>query len=249
MDGMAEVSEVFQAPPAGTYAVEVIDALPAISQAGNAQIELVLEVIEGKYKTEQFMDWVGTSKTAKGAGLGKGKMRVLLQGTAYNGLADAPGTASVPDAEIAKVLKGQKLFAVIENTPRKLKDKTTGKRTEENMTEVDPSTGALIVIMNANVKGYTRHNAMPTQQQTQPIQAIAPGAGGFAPPSTGFIAPQQQAVPVQQQAAGPTALPYTPNFQPGVATPPWAQNGAQTTGEQPAVSGRRRRGASDQTGA
>lgn len=244
MRGMADVSEVFQAPPPGTYAVEVIDAVAKLSAASNPQIEIALEVIDGKFKGEQFLDWVGTDPTVKGAGMGKGKMRVLLQGTPYNGLADAPGTADVPDAEIAKVLKGQKLYAVITNNPRKLKD-SNGKRTNDNMTEVDPATGALITIMNADVKGYTRHNAMPAQQ---PIQAIAPApaAGAFAPPA-GF-APQQTA-PVAQQAGGPTALPFTPNFAPGVATPPWAQNGAQTTGEQPAVTGRRRRGASEQTGA
>lgn len=258
MKGMSNVQEIFQAPPPGTYPVVVAAAEATVSNKGNSMITLTLEVADGQFKGEQFMDWVLTDPTAKGAGLGRTKMRVLLQGTPYQGLADAAETAEVPDSVIAQALVGQRLFTTIDNSPRKRKD-DQGNRTNENMTQIDPATGQLVTIMNAEVKGYTRHAtsqavAQGHGQQTNTFVPQQPvGMQTAAMPTTGYVQQTQTGQPVGfiqpnvtgapvQGAATPTGLPFQPNFAPGAAVPPWQANanGAQGT-EQPATRGRTRK--------
>lgn len=249
MQGFAEVSEVTNAPPPGTYSVVIVTAEAGLSTKGNAQLALTLEITDGKYKEYQFMDWVGTDPRAKGSFISKGKLRTLLKGTPADGLADAGPNNEVPDAVIAQALVGRRLNAIIDNEPRKMKNEE-GKRTDTNMTTTDPLTGQLITVMNASVKGYSVYAlgaqapiqgqgqfvpaqgqamaqpiqqvpqyAQPTQQIQQPIQ----GQGQFAP------APQ-----VAQMAQG--------GFQTTAALPPWQQapaNGA-TASEQAAGTKKRK---------
>jgi hypothetical protein len=229
---MGSVSEIFQAPTPGTYGVEVIDAQAGVSGKGNSQLILTLAILDGRFAGEQFLDWVGTDPSAKGAGIGRSKLRILLKGTQYDGLADAADSNEVPDQVLAQVLKGRRLFVVIENSPRKLKGED-GKRTDQNMTQLDPATGNLITIMNADVKGYVLHQvggqvaaqaAQPQQAQALQPQFTAQAQPQFAPQAqSGFVAQQPQ-----QAAAATPNLPFSPNYQPQVANPPWAgqQNGA-----------------------
>lgn len=233
MKGMANVQEIFQAPPPGTYPVVIVAAEAGVSQKGNSQIVMTNEVVDGQYKGEQFLDWVGTDPGAKGAGIGRSKMRILLKGTQYDGLADAAETAEVPDAVIAQALVGQRLFCTIDNSPRK-KKLEDGTRSNENMTQIDPATGLLVTIMNADVKGYARHAVSAavagghgqqtfTQQPQQQVQQTLP--------TTGYVQTQGLPTGTGAPAAGaatPTGLPFQPNFTPGAAVPPWAagQNGA-----------------------
>lgn len=244
MKGMANVSEILQAPPPGTYPVVIIQAEATLSGKGNSQIECDVEIADGKFKGSQFKDWLGTDPQVKGAGIGRGKLRVLLQATQFNGLADAAETHEVPDAVIAQALVGQRLYAVVDNSPRKRKLED-GSRSEENMTQMDPATGNLITIMNVDVKGYTRHFAGQTQQAPQQTFAAPQNTAQTA---TAQTAPQfapgyaPQGAPVA--AAGAPQLPFTPNYTPGAAVPPWQQgqqaapNGAVVGGEQPVAKKR-----------
>lgn len=222
---MGQVSEIFQAPLPGTYPVVIIAAEAGVSGKGNSQIVLTNEIVEGRYKGEQFLDWVGTDPTAKGAGIGRGKLRILLKGTQFDGLADAGAENEVPDAVIAQGLVGRRYFAVIDNSPRKRKDEQ-GNRTNENMTQLDPATGQLITIMNADVKGYTLH-AVTTQTAAPQLQQQS-----FTQPQQGQ--PQYAASTPAPQAgsATPSGLPFQPNFNPGTATPPWAAQGNGAQGAQ-----------------
>jgi len=248
---MGAVSEILQAPPPGTYPVVIIQAEAGLSGKGNTQIECDIEITDGKFKGAQFKDWIGTDPQVRGAGIGRGKLRVLLQPTQFNGLADAAETHEVPDAVIAQALVGQRLFAVVDNSPRKRKLED-GTRSEENMTQMDPATGNLITIMNVDVKGYTRHFA--GQAQTAPQQQVLPQGQTFvpvqvqAPSSAAPVAAPQYAQGYAPQAAAPVAqtapvaaapqLPFTPNYAPTAAVPPWQQpqaNGATTPGEAPAA--------------
>lgn len=246
MKGMQEVPEIFQAPPPGTYPIVIIAANPSISGKGNSQIEVDLEIADGKFKGEQFRDWVGTDPGAKGAGIGRGKLRVLLQNTQFAGLADAPSNNEVPDSAIAQVLVGQRLFVVCDNSPRKRKNED-GTRSTENMTQLDPATGNLITIMNVDVKGYTRHFAGQAQTATQTqTQSIPQGQPAFVqqaqalPQQQTQILPQQQIQPQYTQSTQGQGLPqggpaFTPNFQAQGATPPW-QQGAPSNGVSPSAT-------------
>lgn len=255
MKGMGNVQEIYNAPPPGTYPVLIVLAEAGLSAAGNSQIVATIEITEGKFKGEQALDWIGTDPSAKGAGIGRGKLRVLLQGTQFQGLADAAESAEVPDAAIAQALVGQRLYAICDNSPRKRKDEN-GKRTTENMTQVDPSTGNLITIMNLDVKGYSRHSVGQTQQapQTfaapQPVQAAPQYAAQPAQPQYVQAAPQyapQGGAPVQGFApAGQPTLPFQPVAPGGAAVPPWQAaapvNGAVSGEQAPAEGGRKPRG-------
>lgn len=244
MRGFGEVNEILQAPPPGTYPVVIIQAEAGLSQKGNTQIECDLQITDGKFKDAQFKDWIGTDPDAKGAGISRGKLRVLLQNTQFNGLADAAKVNDVPDVAVAAALVGQRLYAVIDNAPRKLKMED-GSRSDENMTQMDPATGNLITIMNANVKGYTRHFA---GQQHAPVQTHVVQGGPIAPAPVQTQAQPQYAQGYAPQATAPVAaagapqVPFTPNYAPQAAVPPWQQgqaNGATTAGEAPAAKGKR----------
>lgn len=242
MKAFGNVQEIFQAPPPGTYPIEIIEASPELSTKGNPQIVLDMDIIDGKYKGTNLLDWIGTDPEVKGAGISRGKLRVLLQNTQFAGLVD--GTqGEVPDTAIAAVLKGQRLYAVIENSPRLRKDEQ-GNRTKEHMTQLDPATGQLITIMNADVKGYVRHFA---GQQPAAAQAHTAPVGAPVFAQAPIAAAPAAAAPVAAQGG----LPFTPNYNAGAAVPPWQQgvapvNGAATTEQAPVAEasggGRRRRG-------
>jgi len=265
MKNMSKAVEFNQAPPAGRYLSTIIGAEATTSKkSGASMLHLTVEITDERYAGEQADDYIITDGTAKGAAIGKRKLR----GLGTNLILRALDTdEEIPDAAIAQELLGQSLFVDFGNEQKMGRsdpqDPTSAY--DRPMTITDPKTGREVPLNKLTVQGYSRHGtgaavaqapvAQAPAQQFAPQQAPAqfvPQQFASTPAQVQAFnqqfapqAPQQGGFPGQQQFAPQgyqqqQQMPFAPQ---GVAQPVW-NGGQQVAPEQveaPATKGKRAR--------
>lgn len=219
MKNMTKAKEYYTPPPEGTYPGLVVSAVPSMSKAGSTMIELTVQ-IDGAGNGEQASDYLLTDGNAKGAGLGRNKLRALG--------VNVDTDAEIPDEAICQQLTGMRINVTIGHEQQMTKEsgyKEPAKAVNEK--------GETIELKKIRIVGYSRHGA-----------AASTGTGAVA---TGTQTTQatQPAQPVQQWGGMPQGAPqgfapqgggqpgFAPQGQPGFAPQGFAPQGAPTQGFAP----------------
>jgi hypothetical protein len=114
---MGEVEELIQrqAPPPGTYAAVIAEAEARLSKAGNSMLALTLQLTDPQWADVVVYDYIITDGGAKGAGIGKRKLRQIGH-PSYLGALDTGG--EIPDETIAAALVGTAVRLIAGNEQR-----------------------------------------------------------------------------------------------------------------------------------
>lgn len=239
MKNMSRVTEFVQAPPPGRYLSTVVAAEATISKkSGATMLHLTVRIDDERYSGEEAEDYIITDGTAKGASIGKRKLRGLATPLITRAL---DTDEDIPDTAIAQELIGQQLFVDYGNEQKmgRSNPDDPGSAYDRPMTITDPKTGRDVPLNKLTVQGYSRHGngngngtavAAPAQQQVAaPVQQFAPQA-----PAPAQFVPQQfvqpgQALQQPQFAPQPPAQQFAPQqFAPQAAPQfPGAQYPAQ----------------------
>jgi hypothetical protein len=218
MKNMSKVSEFFQAPPPGRY-LSTITAAEATSskKSGASMLKLTVRIDDDRFNGEEADDYIITDGTAKGASMGKKKLR----GLGTNLISRALDTdEDIPDAAIAQELLGLTLFVDYGNEQKMGKSNPDDPSSpyDRPMTVLDPKLGREVALNKLTVAGYARHAAgAPAQAQQQ--QAPAP---------TQFVPQQFQSTPAQQAQFQQQFAPQQAQFgQPPAQQAPAGFPGAQ----------------------
>lgn len=204
MKNMRSAQEFIQVAPKGRYPSIITKAEAKLSNKGDPQLALIVEIAEGEYAGDQAYDYIGTDGNAKGAGIySKPKLRSLG--------VDVETDNEIPDAVIAQQLQGIRVMVDYDNQPRMAKSRPDDASCPYDtvVTFPDPRTGAAITVMNLVVKGYSRIGGAPQQ--------LAPQQGQWQGQS-GQVAQPQYA----PQAQAPVQYAQQPVFAPQVAQPQFA---------------------------
>lgn len=212
MKAMKQAKEYFQAPPPGRYLSRITAVEEKISKAGSSMLKIDGEVIEPKeYAGSMFTDYIITDGMARGAGMGKKKLR----GLGINVDTDE----EIPDSVIAQQIFGLELWIEYGNEQMMGKDES-GEYTKP-ATAFDSQLGKDVPLNKLVVKEYARHNvgqkaaapiaqvqapqyAAPTAPTMQAPQGYPPGFAPIQQAPQYAQAPQgwPQQAPVQQAPAG-----------------------------------------------
>lgn len=230
MKNMTQASEYYTPPPKGLYRCTVVQAVEGVSKAGSTMIEITTEIAEGPFKGEQMKDFLLTDGTAKGAGIGRTKLR----GLGINVDTDA----ETPDAVICSQLNGRSIFVTLEHENMTTKESNY----TEPRTVIDSKTNQVITMMRARAGAYSLHQVgqlAGAQTQTQAAPQAMQMAPQMAPQAQGGFA---QPAPVAQQQALPQAWQQqqAPQYQgqsAGQAPQQFAPPQVQQFAPQPAFNG------------
>lgn len=215
MKAMSQAQEFTRAAPPGRRIGTVVRAEAKFSKAGASMLEIE---VRDDSSGQTANDYIITDGTAKGAGMGKKKLRGL----------DTPliqrsfdTDEDIPDAAIAQELVGLQLYIDWGNEPRFGKNETTGEY-DKPLFDTDEKTGQQVQAQKLIVKGYSRSNP----SAGAPVHAAAPAQVPTAfVPQQGFAPQQAQAfVPQQAQAFAPPQAPIAqPQYAGATVTPQYAQ--------------------------
>lgn len=206
MKNMSKAQENWQAPPPGRYLSRIVSAEATSSKkSGASMLHLTVAILDERYEGIEADDYIITDGSAKGAGLGKKKMRAL--GTPLI-LRAIDTDEDIPDAAIAQELLGTQLFVDFGNEQkmgrRDASDPSSPFDSPLTTTDVN---GKVVPLNKLTVVGYSR-SAMPQAQAAAPQQ--------FAPPAQ-FVPQQQvpqQFVPQAQAPQGFVQSGFVPQAQP-----------------------------------
>ena len=264
MKNMSKAQENWQAPPPGRYLSTIIAAEATVSKKGSSMLKLSLRIDGDEHDGIETDDYLITDGSAKGAGIGKRKLRGI--GTPLI-LRAIDTDEDIPDAVIANELVGVQLFVDYGNEQKMGRSNPDDPSSpfDRPMTVVDARTGKEVPLNKLTVTGYSRHGTgvavaapaqqapfVPQQAPQQFQQAQAPQ--GFMPqqfaPQQGQpqFAPQQQFAQPQgypqqfaPQQAFPQGQPMQMAFpQGGVAQPAW-NNGAPVNAAPADEGGKKKR--------
>jgi hypothetical protein len=201
MKGMASAPDYYVPPAEGPHPGTVIAATPKLSKAGATMIHIQTQ-LDGM--SEVIDDYMITDGAAKGAGMGKTKLRGL-------GI-DVSSDVEVPDEQICAQLLNRKCIIVLEHEDQ---TKATEDGTRVKATHLDERTGQVIQLKRATAKGYRMANVGGMQAQAPQMQYAQPPAvpqQQFAPQAPVQFAPA--APPPQQYAPQSAQPPFAPTQQP-----------------------------------
>lgn len=248
MKNMTKAQENWQAPPPGRRLSVITAAEATVSKkSGASMLHLTVAIDDGsEFAGTEADDYIITDGTAKGAGMGKKKLRGL--GTPLiNRAIDTD--EDIPDAAIAQELVGLKLFVDYGNEQRLGRAPGAGEDApyDTPLFTTDANTGKQVPLNKLTVQGYSRH-AIPGAQAQAPVMQQAPAS--FVPqqaaPQQQFVpqgypqqAPQQFVPQAPQQQAFPGLPPgyVPPGGFPNIAQPAW--NGGQPVQQVPVEAPKR----------
>lgn len=208
MKGMASAPDYYVPPAEGPHPGTVIAATPKLSKAGATMIHIQTQ-LDGM--SEVIDDYMITDGAAKGAGMGKTKLRGL-------GI-DVSSDVEVPDEQICAQLLNRKCIIVLEHEDQ---TKATEDGTRVKATHLDERTGQVIQLKRATAKGYRMANVGGMQAQAPQTQYAAPpgvpqqqfAPQQFAPQAQAPVAFAPVAAPPQQYAPQTAQPPFAPTQQP-----------------------------------
>lgn len=214
MKNMSQAVEFTQAAPPGRRLSTIIAAeATASKKSGASMLHLTVAIADGsQWQGQEADDYIITDGTAKGAAMGKKKLR----GIGTPDIARALDTdEEIPDGVIAQGLLGLQLFVDYGNEQKMGKDPNNANDPsapyDRPMTILDETTGRTVALNKLVVQGYSR-NAVGTATSAPAQQAQVQ-----APPQS-FV--PQQFAPQAQQYAPPAPQQFAPAYAaPGFAAP------------------------------